>query len=248
MSFVTITTTNGLIRVKATDVALVALQDPAETGAAIYLADGRQFATASTPAEVAGTVNAVAGPCMTTVIASENFGNCYIGGNCVLYAEQFFRAAVEGTNVILRGGPGPVVCPTVATSVMYTLLNETTAGGSNSGLAWDPTITPAAGTAAVVVGTPTYTRVGDVVTLDITMTLNIDNLATASVALTDLPFDALATSTAIISPFVVSGDASMQWSVVLSGAPETVTLAADSAATGATETRVALKYTYTALS
>ena len=144
------------------DVADVALVAPSSsTTSTVYLADGQQLESALTAADQATAVNGTAaGTLLTTVVASTNYGACYISGVNV----QRVLEAGAGTLWFLRGGPGPVVCPSTDPATAQTLINSASGVSPSTptyaaAAEFVPTWVAEAGT-AVVRGAQSWTRIG----------------------------------------------------------------------------------------
>lgn len=131
------------------DVADVALVAPRGSASQVYLADGSQLASALTAAAQATAVNATgSGTQLTTVVASDNFGACYISGPNTQRVDTVGSAHPDesgGTVWFLRGGPGPVVCSAVSLVNAQALIAATNTGVSGDANAWVPVVTDTAG-------------------------------------------------------------------------------------------------------
>lgn len=129
----------GSTAVDPVDVALVVPNDAyTPAGSTLYLADGQLVTTATAPAAVAAAIDAFAGASwLTAPIATENYPTpCYIGGPNVQRVSGFTRGVVDGSQVFMRSGPGPVICPTVDVAAMVALVDATSGGGGGGDVAY----------------------------------------------------------------------------------------------------------------
>lgn len=226
------------------DVADVALVAPRGSVSQVYLADGSQLASALSAAAQATAVNATPdGTLLTTVVVSTNYGSCYISGRNTQRVDT--DAAGTGTIWFLKGGPGPVICAATDLATAQTLINAT-AGSSGGGIGttFVPTLTPVSGTTASLATTSTYTRNGNVVQVNVALSLAVTNGNTLSVALTNLPFNITTTAVQpVLRQTISSGTATLIFTASPTNAT-TITVAATAAAGADTSAVVILHFTY----